>query len=528
MDWSTVIQEVIDAHDDTIEILSAKLVAWISGSSAVTFNLTSGDYTIDSVSQIVAGTTTVVAGENLAKNDLVRLELDGSDVKAYKLIEQAVKSNSAGVGNVQGVYYSSTFDRFVILYTNGASTTVDSMIGSIAEDGTITFGSAVNLVTGATGVSDIRALDVGGTKFMLSWLDGADLQVQYWYFSDASTLANVGSVLSLTSSGDVLGYRAEHGNATECVLYGIDNGATYIEPLSSVLIEDSSGASVVAGSLQTIYSGSGILNVSTFNVGYNRDEGEFHVLYNHFVTPDYIEQHVAIDEATGAHDVDEVMYTTTTANLKYPKLISYDSESSQLVVLYVVYASSVEYLYLSKYQIVDNELLPLNAVYLKSYFPISTSGSSPQLGNAYMESVFDKNTGLIYVKFRDASTRSLMMIVDIDKERVINTIEYDSSASPFTYQIGLSANHVIMGSAASTNAYVIPKMNEKMIAGITIELKTAGNDITLALSGSRIASLTATYEVGKTYYVQPDMTLGNRVSMTPFGKAIGIHTIQIF
>ncbi len=90
MDYTQFVNELKNSHSDTIEILSDKLVAWLTTAGSTTFELSSGDFTIQNLPNIEAGNFTVEAGANISVNAPVKLYDDGGTVKAKALVESKI------------------------------------------------------------------------------------------------------------------------------------------------------------------------------------------------------------------------------------------------------------------------------------------------------------------------------------------------------------------------------------------------------------------------------------------------------
>ncbi len=80
IDYAQFINELKTAHSDLIEILSAKLKNWVTTSGTTTFNLSSGDVTVQNIPDIDNQNFIVKAGEVLTLNKVVKLQNDGSSV----------------------------------------------------------------------------------------------------------------------------------------------------------------------------------------------------------------------------------------------------------------------------------------------------------------------------------------------------------------------------------------------------------------------------------------------------------------
>lgn len=537
MDWTTLISELRDAHSDTIEILSDKLVAWLTTAGSTTFELSSGDFTIQNLPNIEAGNFTVEAGANISVNAPVKLYNDGGTVKAKELAESTTVESAIASGSVEGVYYSSTFDRILLVYNDGLEA-IKARIGTIASNGTIAFGAESTIRTIGTSISYVKISKMNGSQFVVTVIDDGNVFLIGGEFTDASTLS-LGVELDATLT-NVKNYKISSDESDKLALVTIHDDGAANYTLESRIYDFTTATLAIAmtvGSDDVIYTSADygndfIFNDSAFDLCYNSTDDVFHSLYSYGDVSDYITylMHVQIDP-DGTLSTPNAIYTltspiTSVAGYWFPRGLFWDAGNEQLLA----YLATVDVLnttysiYAMRAEIISDDANAVRLTYLHSYKPT-------EIGTYFRPNTFipyyDAIKGETYVIYKPYGVTSAFLLkynAQLNGDRYIESITYNSSANP-TSGITKTVDNLVFG--AGTKAYTFSFDERSLFVGCAIETETAGDDVDICLRGHK-SSMFVGLIPGAVYYLQKNLTISTLKNSYPVGIALSSTSMQIF
>jgi len=532
--WNEAVQVIEDAHADTLEILANKLTEWITGNTAVTFNLTTGNFTVDSLPQIQAGTTTVVAGENLSANTPVKLVDDSGTTKAYALDEEGFVESSMSSGDIIAVYYSSTYDRILAIY-DGGSEDIQGRIGTVNANGTITFGAETEIRATGTSISDIKIMKISGDEFVVAVIDDEETILRGGKFSDASTLSL--GVECSTGTANVKAHRVATDESSLISLVTISDDGSANYTLDSEIFQFTTGTSAiagVAGSDNNIYTSADygndfIFNDSAFDICYNSDDGVFHCLYSYIddSETDSFLMHCQIAASDGTLSTPNQIYTISSSiGWWFPNGMKWDTGNSQLLTFLAVPNSSsgTFSIYLQRCVITSNNAIPLDLTYISAYLP------NPAFPDVYrFIPYFDLSRGEAYVLYSHYNiSKSYLVQINVEygNDRLMNITNYNDTKYA-GYDITKTDSVLVFGSYASNKAYVHILDERPNFIGVVTETKSLGQNVTLCPIGYKASSFSS-LTTGSTYYLQSDLSITTTKSAHPIGKALSSTTLQLF
>lgn len=535
--WQEAVQVIEDSHDDLLEILGAKLVSWLTESGSVTFNLTSGNFTVDSLPQIQAGTTTVVAGENLAVNTAVKLVDDSGTTKAYALDEESYTSSlmSSG-GEGEAMYYSTTYDRTLVVYEDTGND-INAVIGTVASDKTMSFGSENAVLTGGTSVSDVKVVPISATEFVISWIDNENVFLRAGKFT-SETAISFGAQLDCSLT-DVKKYVITSDETDTLNLVTVEDDGASSHKLESRIYDYTTGTMSLAivGTVQTVYDagtyGNGyfILTNRAFDVGYNTDDNIFHIFYTHF-DADYsaIFAHRSVTPATGVLGTEDEITTMTSTTPtvaetagSYPIGIFYDSGNSQILMYgaYLDITFGTFKIYALRFGVTSGRVTLIKATFIHDYTPSTSLGKAPYVFIPH----YDSERGETYVVYHNGYTKAYLLKYNAQYEddRLIDIQNYASHIP--SYGIVETSNNLIIADD-SNGIYVYTYDERGDFIGVVTETISSGQNITLCPIGYKASSFSS-LTTGATYYLQSDLSITTTKSSHRVGKALNSTTLQL-
>lgn len=537
MDYLAFIQELRDAHGDTIEILSDKLVAWLTTAGTTTFELSSGDFTIQNLPNIEAGNFTVEAGANISVNAPVKLYNDGGTVKAKELAESTTVESAIASGTVEGVYYSSTFDRLLIVYNDGAEA-VKARIGTIASDGTISFGAESTIRSAGTSISYVKISKMNGSQFVVTVIDDGTVCLIGGEFTDASTLS-LGVELDATLS-DVVNYKIASDETDKLALVTIHDDTSANYTLESRIYDFTTATLAIAmtvGSDDVIYTSADygndlIWDDSAFDLCYNSTDDVFHSLYSYGDVSGYITylMHVQIDP-DGTLSTPNAIYTltsptTSVAGYWFPRGLFWDEGNEQLLVyLPTVDVLNTTYsIYAMRAEIISDDANAVRLTYLHSYKPT-------EIGTYFRPNTFvpyyDAIRGETYVIYKPYGVTSAFLLkynAQLNDDRYIESVTYNSSANP-TSGITKTVDNLVFGAGTKIYSYSFDERN--LFVGCAIETETTGDDVDICLRGHKSTVFVGLIP-GSVYYLQKNLSISTSKNEYPVGIALSTTSMQIF
>lgn len=529
MDYAQFVNELKNSHSDTIEILSDKLVAWLTTAGTTTFELSSGDVTLQNVPNISLGKYTVSAGENISVNAPVRFYNDGGTIKAKSLKESVVvESSCTDLSAVDQLYYCSTYDRVLHLNSDGSTNEIIAKIGTIASDGTISYGASIPIYSGTTLYPmATKVVSMGADNFVITILEDDNLILLGGKFSNASTIV-LGSELD-TSKSLVTGFSVSSNESNTVNL-------VFSTSTADLLFSELYTYSNVDYSLVLVVDSNKTISASTIIADSYRNcfdsvNERFHCLYsNRDETYEYL-RYCSIDSTIGTlfPATDELSKTVLTKIHYFPSGLFYDPRTNNLILL-----SSTEYVDLNyvdldviRIDILDDDIMLINTNKILNPSLRVTSGM-PTLLNSY----FDIGRNLLVFNYSgynsDKSAFVEVLLSDVPQLKRFEVYRFDSGVTSYC------GNSIIKAG----NFYVFkPILEEKIFScnvderdlyiGFANETKTSGNNILISISGDTISTFSE-LNVGSTYFLQKDMTISEVFSNNPIGKAVSTTSLRLF
>lgn len=529
MDYIAFVTLLKNAHDDVIEILSAKLVSWLTTAGTTTFNLSSGDVTLQNIPNITLGKYTVKAGENISQNAPVRFYNDGGTIKAKALIEsEIVDSNVADLLAVDSMYYCSTYDRFLHLDSNGLTNTLTAKIGTVASDGTITYGAVIPIYTGVSITpTSTRLVSMGTEDFVIAILEDDNVIFIGGKFTNASTIV-LGSEVD-TSKTLVTDFSlASNGSNIVNLVFQTSTADNLFSELYEYSNVDSSLVMVV-GSNKTV-SASSIID-HTFGNCYDITNDMFHCIYSNIdATYEYM-KHCSINSLTGvlqqaSHELSKVLRD----KIHYcPSGLFYDVRTNNLILLSSTSYVDLNYTDLDLFRIevlIDDVMMINQNKILNASMRLHLDESS------IIATYFDELRNVLVFNYSgaegDKSVFVEIALNDVPELKRFETYRFESGFSGYCGKsIIKTLNHYIFKTLPETKIYSCNVEERDSFIGIANETKLSGADILVSLSGDTISTF-AGLNVGSTYYLQKDMTLSTVKSNYPIGKAITTTSLRLF
>jgi hypothetical protein len=529
MNYTQFVNELKNSHSDTIEILSDKLIAWLTTAGTTTFNLSSGDFTIQNVPNITLGKYTVEAGENITQNAPVRLYNDGGTIKAKALIEsEIVDSNVADLLATDDFYYCSTYDRFLHLDSDGVANVLTAKIGTVASDGTITYGAVIPIYTGVDLYPvNTKLVSMGSEDFVIAILEDDNVIFIGGKFTNASTIvlgAEVDTSKTLVTNFSL----ASNGSDIVNLVFQTSSADELFSELYEYSNVDSSLVMIVSSD-KTV-SASTIIN-NSFRNCYDITNDVFHCIYSNIdATYEYM-LHCSIDSLTGvlqqaSHELSKVVRD----KIHYcPSGLFYDVRTNNLILLSSTSYVDLNYTDLDLFRI---EIL-LDDVMMINQNKILNASMRLHLDESSIISVyFDESRNVLVFNYSGyESDKSVLVEValnDVPELKRFETYRFESGVSGYCGKsIIKTLNHYIFKPLLEAKIYSCNVEERDSYIGIANETKLSGADILVSLSGDTIATF-AGLNVGSTYYLQKDMTLSTVKSNYPVGKAITTTSLRLF
>lgn len=539
MDYTQFVNELKNSHSDTIEILSAKLVNWLTTAGTTTFELSSGDFTIQNLPNIEAGNFTVEASETINQNDPVKFINDGGTVKAKKLLEsEIVESTASGLSESEGFFYSSTYDRF--LHIEHDLTTVTGKIGTVADDGTITYGSLIPIYSGGTNLGNIsftrnsvRIISMGDNNFVISILDDNNIILIGGNFSNASTIL-LGSELD-TSKTLVTDYSIS-SNGLDTIHLIFQTSASNLLYSEIYTYTPATNALVMMVDSDNTMSASSIVDASFKNC-YDADNDMFHSIYSNIdATYEYL-YHASVDVTNGDIQTSGCELTKNVRDKihRCPSNLFYNEISKQLVMLSTT--TNLEVLPGKVEMEIINISIQSDDVQIINIDKILDPFSGGALNDVlFSASLFDSERNMLVMSYTGLnignSDKSFFVEIDMSTNpSLLKRFElyiYEDGVSNFCgYDIIKTSKHYIFKPYGEEKIFSCNFEERHNFIGIAIETKTAGNDITIALR-SQFAGGFAGLTPGRIYYLQKDMTVSDTFSEYKLGIAVSSTTLKLF
>lgn len=534
MDYISFVNLLKDAHADTCEILSAKLVSWLTTAGTTTFELSSGSITLQNVPNITLGKYTVEAGENIAQNAPVRFYNDGGTIKAKALLEsEIVDSNVADLLAMDDFYYCSTYDRFLHLDSDGVANVLTAKIGVVASDGTITYGAVIPIYTGVNLYPvNTRLVSMGSEDFVIAILEDDNVIFIGGKFTNATTIV-LGSEVD-TSKTLVTDFSlASNGSDTINLIFSTSTSDliyselySYSDVDSSLVFVDNSNKTVSASASVVADAVEG-----SFKNCFDLTNDMFHCIYSNIDEAYEYMRHCSINSTTGAlqqasHELSKVLRS----KIHYcPSGLFYDVRTNNLILLSSTSHVDLNYTDLDLFRI---EVLLDDVMMINQNKVLNASMRLHLDDNAIISAYFDEPRNVLVFNYSgyesDKSVFVEIALNDVPELKRFETYRFESGVSGYCGKsIIKTLNHYIFKTLFETKIYSCNVEERDSYIGIANETKLSGADILVSLSGDTIATF-AGLNVGSTYYLQKDMTLSTVKSNYPIGKAITTTSLRLF
>jgi len=521
MDYNAFITELRNAHGDTIEILSDKLRNWVSTAGQTTFNLSSGDFTVDNIPSVLAGDFKAEAGENITINTPVKIYDDGGTVKARMLKESQLESTVTAFSSGSAIY-NSTYDKVLVAYqTSGDG--VFLRIGTIASDGSMTFESEVTVTTDATAsfLPGPMLLTMNG-GFVLVYNIDDNIKIIGGKFTSATTLS-LGAELDLSLSD--VNYIVTASDLVDKVnvIYSKTDftlNSTVIDFNSTTLI-----VAKVAGSDQTIQGTTGSDGVlsTAFSVGYNASDSLFHCLFTYGDgAGEFSLKHRYISLAGVLQGTADNIFTLSgSVGWWFPRAVFYDSGNDQIIAFVGALSSAGNNMFLMRF---TNDSGSLAVATQTNLFTYEDSGSSPYPPKTF-SSFYLSSESKIFTNYRNTLGANLITTSLELGNDIVESFEMYDLGGTASRAITVADSFLFLSTAGK--AFTKGLEERTSFAGVAIESKTTGNDVSICLSGSR-ASTFIGLTIGARYYLQKDLSISTTKTSYLIGIAISATTLKLF
>jgi hypothetical protein len=538
MDYTQFVNELKNSHSDTIEILSDKLVAWLTTAGATTFNLSSGDFTIQNLPNIEAGNFTVKAGANISVNAPVKLYDDGGTVKAKELAEsEIIESTALGLSDSEGYFYSSTYGTFLHIVHD--ATDVTGKIGTIATDGTITYGASFPIYSGTVlgNISltrnSVRITSMGANDFVISILDDGNIILIGGTFSNANTVV-LGAEFDTTKTLVVDYTIASNGSDTLHLLFETSTSNELFSELYDYTQLTNSLVMIVGSDLTM--SASTIVS-ATFKNCYDNNNDMFHSIYSNIdATYEYI-YHASVNVTTGAIQTSGSELTKNVRDKihRCPSNLFYNDVNKTLVMLSTT--TNLETLPGKVTMEIINISIQSDDVQIINIDKILDPFSGDALNDVlFSSSLFDSDRNMIIMNYTGLNIANMdkSFFVEIDLStnpsilRRFELYRYEDGVSTWCgYDILKTDKYYIFKPYGEEKIFTCNFEERSFLAGVAIEAKLSGEDVTVALK-SQFANSFVGLVVGKTYYLQKDMTVSTTKNEYPLGIAVSSTKLKLF
>jgi len=539
MDWSAHITSITNAHSDLLEMVDKLEDFCTDAAGTTTFSLTSGDTIVDNIAKIssdAAGAMTVEAGVNTNVNDPVMF-YDDSGVKS-KPITVPVKNTStefdADADGLCDSTWDSDNDRFVIFYQNSTSYDCNVILGTIPTNKQMTYNTPLQVHNGAGAIACMNLYtahcsgDATSGTLVFVYVDHEDSDtIKYRVATNDGTTVTLGTEGTLTTTNDL--------TTIKCTYDATLNKIAVIHKNDSKLFVT---VASISGSTKALTNLSANNQISTANVVnyfdvvidpnskdvlcfYKEDASSAEEMVRAYGpidgAPAFKSEYSYLQNSNGDAEGDsgirilDVRYDVDNdVCLVLVNEDHYDRGNNNNIVLY-------------KIKTFDDVIGATNIVDRQIFL-----GTFPNVASSIsLGGYIDIESGKIFYTYYIGSSNGAFVEGDMMGSYIETLNVYEVTTATFCKNPTFVNDQLLVFNGAS-HGVVIECDKRYKFCGIAQDTITAGNNSSISAIGGGASTNHTALSVGRTYYLQKDLTFGTTITPYSVGKALSTTQIKLY